>query len=85
LKGKYVFGDIPQGRLFYIDLAQVKQGRHALVKEWKISINDSLKSLAELCGSKRVDLHFGKDARGELYILTKADGKLYKLVSATKK
>ncbi|MEJ7826985.1 MAG: PQQ-dependent sugar dehydrogenase [Segetibacter sp.] len=85
LKGKYMFGDIPQGRLFYIDLAQVKQGTHALVKEWKISINDSLKSLAELCGSKRVDLHFGKDARGELYILTKADGKLYKLVSATKK
>ncbi|MBA4140723.1 MAG: PQQ-dependent sugar dehydrogenase [Segetibacter sp.] len=85
LQGKYIFGDIPKGRLFYIDLAEVKQGRHALVKEWKISINDSLKSLSELCGSKRVDLHFGKDARGELYILTKADGKLYKLVSATKK
>jgi len=28
-----------------------------------------------------VDLHFGRDAKGELYIITKADGKIYKLVS----
>ena len=40
-------------------------------------------TLKELCGSDRVDLHFGRDSRGELYILTKADGKVYKLVSAT--
>lgn len=82
LKGKYLFGDIPSGRLFYIDMADVKQGRQALVKEWKITINGVIKSLNELCGSKRVDLHFGRDAQGEMYILTKADGKVYRLVSA---
>lgn len=82
LKGKYLFGDIPSGRLFYIDMADVKQGRQALVKEWKITVNGVMKSLNELCGSKRVDLHFGRDARGEMYILTKADGKVYRLVSA---
>jgi len=27
-------------------------------------------------------LHFGRDAENELYILTKPDGKVYKLVSA---
>lgn len=82
LKGKYLFGDIPSGRLFYIDMADVKQGRQALVKEWKITINGVTKSLNELCGSKRVDLHFGRDAQGEMYILTKADGRVYKLTSA---
>ncbi len=83
LKGKYLFGDIPTGRLFYVNMADIKQGRQAPIKTWKISINGSQRTLAELCGSERVDLHFGRDAHGELYILTKADGKVYKLVSAT--
>lgn len=83
LKGKYLFGDIPAGRLFYIDMVDIKQGKQAPIKEWKISINGSPSTLRKLCGSNRVDLHFGRDSQGELYILTKADGKVYKLVSAT--
>ena len=81
LKGKYLFGDIPHGRLFYFDIKEIKQGRQATVKEWRVSINGIQKSLADICGSKRVDLHFGKDASGELYILTKADGKMYQLTA----
>jgi glucose/arabinose dehydrogenase/mono/diheme cytochrome c family protein len=82
LTGKYLFGDIPSGRLFYIDMADVKPGKQALIKEWTISINGTKKTLKELCGGHRVDLHFGRDSQGELYILTKADGKVYKLLSA---
>ncbi len=85
LTGKFLFGDIPTGRLFYIDMADVEQGKHASIKEWKISINGNPRTLMELCGGERVDLHFGRDARGELYILTKTDGKVYKLVSASMK
>ncbi|HKO80296.1 MAG TPA: PQQ-dependent sugar dehydrogenase, partial [Chitinophagaceae bacterium] len=85
LKGKYLFGDIPTGRLLYIEIANIKQGKQALIKEWKISISGTRRTLLELCGGERVDLHFGKDSGGELYILTKADGKVYKLVSATSK
>ncbi|MEP6844574.1 MAG: PQQ-dependent sugar dehydrogenase [Panacibacter sp.] len=82
LKGKFLFGDIPAGRLFYIDMADVKQGRLATIKEWKVTVNGLAKTLKELCGSDRVDLHFGRDAKGELYILTKADGRMYKMESA---
>jgi len=83
LRGKYLFGDIPSGRLFYIDMADVKQGKQALIKEWKVALNDSAGTAKKLCkGCERVDLHFGRDARGELYMLTKVDGKVYKLVSA---
>ena len=46
------------------------------------SLDGTVKTLKELCRNDRVDLHFGRDAKGELYILTKADGKIYKLVSA---
>ncbi|MCW3106566.1 MAG: c-type cytochrome [Segetibacter sp.] len=83
LKGKYLFGDIPTGRLFYVDMADIKQGRQAPIKEWRVAINGALKTLAELSPSSRIDLHFGRDARGEMYLLTKANGKVYKLVNAT--
>jgi glucose/arabinose dehydrogenase/mono/diheme cytochrome c family protein len=85
LKGKFLFGDIASGRLFYITVADIKQGKQASIKEWNISMNGVSKTLLELCGGKRADLHFGKDSRGDLYILTKTDGKVYKLVNATKK
>ncbi len=79
LKGKYFFGDIPTGRLFYVNTADIKQGTYAPIKEWRVAVNGVVKTLRQLCGTNRVDLHFGKDARGELYILTKPDGKLYRL------
>jgi glucose/arabinose dehydrogenase/mono/diheme cytochrome c family protein len=82
LKGKFIFGDIPTGRLFYVDMADIKLGKQALIHEWRIAVNGEQKTLRQLCGDDRVDLHFGRDAKGELYMLTKADGKMYKLVSA---
>jgi glucose/arabinose dehydrogenase/cytochrome c2 len=81
LKGKLLFGDIPTGRLFYIDMADIKQGRFATIREWRVSLKGEEKTLKQLCGNDRVDLHFGRDAKGELYIMTKADGRIYKLVS----
>ena len=81
LRGKFLFGDIPTGRLFYINVADVKQGRQAPIKEWRVSLNGTTQSLTQLCGTSRVDLHFAKDPQGELYILTKPDGKVYKLAA----
>ncbi len=82
LKGKYLFGDIPSGRLYCFNIADIRQGKRVPVQEWRISLNGTDTTLVKACESSRVDLHFGRDARGELYILTKADGKLYKLTGA---
>jgi glucose/arabinose dehydrogenase len=84
LRGKFIFGDIPSGRLFYIEMADIKQGKQATIKEFSITVNGIQKTLTSLCGNDRVDLHFGRDAKGELYILTKPDGKVYSLVNAGK-
>ncbi len=46
-------------------------------------MNGNSTTLVKLCGNERTDLHFGKDAPGELYILTKTDGKVYQLAGAT--
>ncbi len=82
LKGKFLFGDIPSGRLFYINVADIKQGKIATIKEWKIALNDKPETLKSMCGNDRVDLHFGIDSKGEMYILTKADGKVYQIIGA---
>lgn len=80
LKNKFLFGDIPSGRLFYINMADIKPGTFAPVYEWKVSLNDQQESLQKICDDDRVDLHFGKDDKGNIYILTKADGNIYKLM-----
>ena len=80
LKGKYVFGDIPTGRLFYINLSDLHSEKEAPVKEWFVSLNGKRISLRSLCGQDRVDLRFARDEKGELYIFTKPDGKIYKLI-----
>ena len=47
----------------------------------KVALNGKVTTFVELCGAQKVDLRFGRDHRGELYILTKPDGKIYKVVS----
>jgi glucose/arabinose dehydrogenase/mono/diheme cytochrome c family protein len=80
LVGKYVFGDIGTGKLFYVNMTDLRLGSQATIKKWNISIDGIPTTLAELCKNSRVDLRFGKDRNGELYLLTKEDGKVYKLV-----
>jgi mono/diheme cytochrome c family protein len=79
LKGKYLFGDIPTGRLFYINTADLKLGKQERVKEWFVSLQGKKQSLRQICGQDRVDLRFSQDEKGEMYLFTKPDGKIYRL------
>jgi len=83
LTGKYLFGDITNGRLFYINMNEVQLGQQNKIKEWRVSFEGRVISLEELCKNKRVDLRLGQDALGELYLFTKPDGKIYQCVGAT--
>ncbi|REG83960.1 PQQ-dependent sugar dehydrogenase [Algoriphagus antarcticus] len=76
LKGKWLFGDITSGRLLFADLSDLS---NISAKSWGITYQGKEISLQELCGSKRVDLKFGQDATGQVYLMTKADGKIYKI------
>lgn len=84
LKGKYIFGDINNGRLFFVDVKDLKQGKFADIKEVTPALNGDTTSMMKLCGSERVDLRLGIDGKGEMYVFTKPDGKIYKIVGATK-
>jgi hypothetical protein len=80
LQGKYIFGDIVSGRLFYIDMNGANASHPAEVHEWRIRCKGEVMSLHDLCGNDRVDLRFGHDKKGEIYILTKSDGMIYRLL-----
>jgi hypothetical protein len=83
LKGKYIFGDVANGRLFFVEMADLKIGKQAAIKEFSVNFNGKPVKLKELCKSDHVDLRFGRDEKGELYILTKPDGKVYRVVPPT--
>ena len=84
LKGKYLFGDIVSGRLFYINIPEIERGKDTQIYEWKVSRNGVSQSLLELTKGSRTDLRFGRDNDGEMYIMTKQDGMVYGLSSQAK-
>lgn len=80
LKGKYVFADITNGRFFLTENHQLKQGELAPIKELEIWIDDELTTFQKINGTAKPDARLGVGPRGELYVFTKANGKLYKIV-----
>lgn len=88
LYGKYIFADIVQAKVFYIDTDNLNPGKPTQIKELRVQINSSEKSLLSLSGfpntywkGKRGGLRLGIDQQGELYLLTKGDGWIRKLVN----
>ena len=82
LQGKYVFGDIPRGKLFYAEVANMQLGRQAPVYELSVAMQGQKTDLETLTQNKRIDLRLGTDSAGELYIFTKSNGKVYRVVAA---
>lgn len=90
LRGKYVVADLVRGRLFYFDAANLTPGKPAALRELRVHINGAERPLIDVVGygntyspgAKRADLRLGEDDAGELYLLTKGDGWVRKLVPA---
>lgn len=77
LYGKYLFGDIPSGRVFVVNADELELGSQAEIQELLfVDAQDNQVTLLELVNGDRADLRFGIDGDGEIYILTKADGKI---------
>jgi len=88
LKGKYVFGDLVDGAVYYTEVDEMRRGRD-LATMHRLALFDTsgnpvrmqdLSGPGSVGSPERVDLRFGTDAQGELYILAKANGKIWKVV-----
>ncbi|MER6592532.1 PQQ-dependent sugar dehydrogenase [Micromonospora purpureochromogenes] len=87
LKGKYVFGDLVDGQVLYTEAHEMRRGA-GLAPIHRLALFNAAGSpvrMQDLSGPgapgnpERVDLRFGTDAAGELYILAKANGKIWKV------
>lgn len=73
LNGKLLFGDIANGRIFYVDADSLALGSQATIQELRLkSIVE--RSLLQIVGQSRTDLRFGIMEDGEILITTKRDG-----------
>jgi glucose/arabinose dehydrogenase len=82
LIGKYVFGDIVNGRVFYVDVDDLEPGRQAEIEELTLLRDGEPVTLLELVGAERADLRFGQGEDGEIYLTTKQDGMVRALAPA---
>ncbi|MET7620150.1 PQQ-dependent sugar dehydrogenase [Streptomyces sp. NPDC005408] len=82
LRGKYLYGDLVDGRILYSEASAMRRGSGQLATTYQLMLFDRTGkrvTMPELAGDTRVDLRFGRDARGELYLLSKANGKIWKV------
>ena len=81
LVGHFILGDIVTGRIFHVPVADLRPGSLAALKELTLMRNGVEVTLLSLVGGRaRADLRFGQDETGEIYVLTKQDGRIRKLV-----
>ncbi|MEU1844117.1 PQQ-dependent sugar dehydrogenase [Micromonospora sediminicola] len=92
LTGKYVFGDLVDGGVLYTEAHEMRRGR-GLAEIHRLALyttGGDLVRMRDLSAPgapgdpNRVDLRFGTDAAGELYLLAKANGKIWKVVGTRK-
>jgi hypothetical protein len=81
LQGRYIFGDISNGRLFYFDANGVGRGDRPELFELSLTRNQQRVTMKDLVKHWRVDLRFAQDSRGELLLLNKSDNTIRKLAA----
>jgi len=86
LQGKYIFADIVDGRLMFTDATAMRRGGALATIHELALVDESGREVTTpiLVNDRRVDLRIGRDAAGELYLVTKADGKVRKVVGTSR-
>ena len=81
LVGEYIFADFgSDARFFHVRVNELVNGKQAKVKELRLFDGDKEVSFLEIIGKARSDVRFGVDESGEIYVTSKQDGKVRKLI-----
>ena len=85
LIGQYIFADfVRDGRFFHVPVEELVDGKQATIKELRLFEGKQEVSFLEIIGKKRSDVRFGVDEEGEIYVTSKQDGKVRKLIPSSK-
>ncbi|UFU07979.1 PQQ-dependent sugar dehydrogenase [Ruania halotolerans] len=87
LQGRYLFTDLVRGWVLSADADEMIRNDGdpddlAPIEELRVFHEGQETTFQELVGDSRVDLRFGADGDGELYLVAKADGKIWKVTGA---
>ncbi|MGI6877209.1 PQQ-dependent sugar dehydrogenase [Microbacterium sp. gxy059] len=87
LQDRYLFTDLVHGWVLSTDRADMQRSDGSLddlapIERLRVFEGGEETTFADLVGDKRVDLRFGQDADGELYLIAKANGKIWKVTGA---
>ena len=83
LIGQYIFADFgTDARFFHVRADRLVNGKQAEVKELRLFDEKKEASFLEIIGKDRSNVRFGVDEEGEIYVTSKQDGKVRKLVPA---
>ncbi len=85
LYGTYLFADIVSGRIFYTSAEEMKEvGSEALIQEVGLEDSDGAhQPFAYFAEGQRADIRFGMDEKGEIYLLSKSNGSIWRIASAS--
>ncbi|MES2828107.1 MAG: PQQ-dependent sugar dehydrogenase [Bacteroidota bacterium] len=85
LKNKYIFGDIVQGKVFYVDAKSLVPGKQSAIKEFALNFNGVPSNFKQITKNGKADLRIGAGIDGQLFLYTKTDGKLWLIKDCLKK
>ena len=81
LIGQYIFADFANdARFFHVPVDKLINKQQATIKELRLVDKNKEVSFLEIIGKKRSDVRFGVDEKGEIYLTSKQDGKVRKLI-----
>jgi glucose/arabinose dehydrogenase len=81
LVGQYIFADFcNDGRFFHVPVDKLVDGKQATIKELRLFKGNRERSFLKIVGHNRTDVRFGIDQAGEVYVTSKQDGKVRKIV-----
>jgi glucose/arabinose dehydrogenase/mono/diheme cytochrome c family protein len=83
LKGKYIFGDIMRGRVFYVELAKLELGKQAVIKEFDLDFGGQKATYLNLLKNAKADMRFGLGENNAFYIWAKTNGKIWQIKDCT--
>ena len=83
LRGKYIFGDVVNGRVYCVASSTLRSGKQATMQELTIRVDGKPTTFQTLTNHPKTDLRFGVGNNGDFYMYTKTDGKIYKITGCS--
>lgn len=80
LGGQLLFSDLHQGRIFSVTEWELEQGRQQYIEEFRIRLDGSRIVFRQFFNGGRSDLRMGRNSDGDIFIFTKTDGMVRKVV-----